>query len=552
MELLDTFKRARQTAVPLVGISCFDPADVITKLRTQNEEGAKTPIPLCTWDAMDGLKGLNKYGDAAVGSILSPGFEKMDDVKKREARKEWAQLTANPGAALAVISDLPGELFDEAKNERVVRGTIVFAMNLHRYFEDKPSGENGQVVQGIWNLRDRFKANRRTLVILGPAFNWPAEITNDVITIDVPLPSDADLKNIIETQVKDSGLSELTIKKMEQAIDAVRGLPSAFAVEQNVSMCLTKDGLVIDNLWERKISTIEQTAGLTVDRGAETFDDAGGLNQFKSFGLRLIKSDKAPLLYVRIDEIEKFLGGLGGNGQAGDNTGIAQDSLGVFLREMEDNGWNGMIALGHPGCAKSLITKGLANTATVVSGRRVLSVAMDLGATKNSLVGESEKRLRALFKVIKAVGGKRVCFVATCNDLEVMPPALRRRFKLGMWMFDLPNRAQKDDIWTINLKKFGLERPATLPDDTDWTGSDIRNVCEQADLLGCGLDEACQYVVFVAKNDPESITRLRNKADGKYLDANRPGVYRVEEQEQVAVAVADRPTQGRARRDETV
>ena len=550
MELLDTFKRARQTAVPLVGISCFDPADVILKLRTQNEEGAKTPIPLCTWDAMDGLKGLNKYGESAIGSVLTPGFDKMDDNKKREARKEWSQLTANPGAALAVISDLPGELFDQT-GERQVRGTIVFALNLHRYFEDKPSGDNGQVVQGIWNLRDRFKANRRTLVILGPAFNWPAEITNDVITIDVPLPSDTDLRNIIETQVKDSGLKALEEKVMEQAIDAVRGLPSAFAVEQNVSMCLTKDGLAVNNLWERKISTIEQTPGLTVDRGSETFDDAGGLEQFKSFGLRLIKSSKAPLLYVRIDEIEKFLGGLGGNGQAGDNTGIAQDSLGVFLREMEDNGWNGCIALGHPGCAKSLITKGLANTATKISGRRVLSVAMDLGATKNSLVGESEKRLRALFKVIKAVGGKRVCFVATCNDLEVMPPALRRRFKLGMWMFDLPSREQKNEIWSINLKKFSLERPATLPDDSDWTGSDIRNVCEQADLLGCSLDEACQYVVFVAKNDPESITRLRNKADGKYLDANRPGVYRAEQQEAVTVT-PDAPTSGRARRDDSV
>lgn len=551
MELLDTFKRARQTAVPLVGISCFDPADVITKLRTQNEEGAKTPIPLCTWDAMDGLKGLNKYGESAIGAVLTPGYDKLDDVKKREARKEWMQLTANPSAALAAISDLSGELFD-AQGERQVRGTIVFALNLHRYFEDRPSGDNGQVVQGIWNLRDRFKANRRTLVILGPGFVWPAEITNDVITIDVPLPSDADLRNIIETQVKDSGLKSLEERIMEQAIDAVRGLPSAFAVEQNVSMCLTKDGLAVSNLWERKISTIEQTPGLTVDRGSETFDDAGGLNQFKSFGLRLIKSGKAPLLYVRIDEIEKFLGGLGGNGQAGDNTGIAQDSLGVFLREMEDNGWNGMIALGHPGCAKSLITKGLANTATVVSGRRVLSVAMDLGAAKNSLVGESEKRLRALFKVIKAVGGKRVCFVATCNDLEVMPPALRRRFKLGMWMFDLPNREQKDEIWTINLKKFGLERPATLPDDTDWTGSDIRNVCEQADLLQCSLDEACQYVVFVAKNDPESIARLRNKADGKYLDANRPGVYRAEQQEAIAAVAPDAPVSGRARRDETV
>lgn len=540
MDLLKSFKAARQVAVPIVTISCYDPADVIKKIRGSVEEGAKTAIPLFQWDCMDGLKGLNKVANAALEKILKVGAD------------EWPALTANPGAALGFMSDLPGEVRD-GSGAIQVRGSVVFMLNGQRFFEDVPSNTNAQVLQGIWNLRDRYKANRRTLVILGPAFKYPAEITNDVISLDVPMPTEEELKGIITGQVKDAGLSELTQARITQAIDAVRGLPSAFTVEQVTAMSLTKDGLEIDQLWERKIATMEQTAGLSVDRGDEVFDDAGGLDQFKTFGLRLIKSAKAPLLYVRIDEIEKFLGGLGGGGNAGDNTGVSQDALGVFLREMEDNGWNGLITLGHAGTGKSLITKGLANTATKITGRRVLSVAMDLGSTKNSLLGESEKRLRALFKTLKAVGGKRVCFIATCNDLDVMPPALRRRFKLGMWMFDLPNREQKDAIWKINLTKFGLKRPAALPDDVDWTPADIRNVCEQADLLGCSLDEACQFVVFVAKNDPESIARLRAKADGKYLDANRPGVYRATKQETL-VPATDAPVSGRAsaRRGEEV
>jgi len=537
MELLKAFKAARVAAVPIVAVSCFDPADVIKKIRASNEEGAKTPIPLVQWDAMDGMKGLNTAGKAAVAAVL-----KGDE-------KDWPGMTSNPGAALGFMSELPGEQREGGRPDGAIqmRGTIVFALNLHNYFEDRPSKENAPIVQGVWNLRDRFKANRRTLVVLGPGFKFPAEIANDVISLDVPMPTDEELTAIIAKEVSGvAGLAALDEKTMQSAVDAVRGLPSAFTVEQVSRMSMTKEGIAIDELWERKISTMEMTSGLSVDRGTETFDDAGGLDQFKTFGLRLVKSEKSPLLYVRIDEIEKFLGGLGGGGNAGDNTGVSQDALGVFLREMEDNGWNGLIALGHAGAGKSLITKGLANTASKLTGRRVLSVALDLGATKNSLLGKSEERLRTLFKVLKAVGGKRVCFIATCNDLDVMPPALRRRFKLGMWMFDLPTRPQKDAIWKINLTKFGLKKPARLPDDTDWTGADIRNVCEQADLLGCSLDEACNYVVFVAKNDPDSISRLRAKADGKYLDANRPGVYRAARQEELVPSL-DAPTQGRAK-----
>src|SRR6266545_4720385 len=48
-----------------------------------------------------------------------------------------------------------------------------------------------------------------------------------------------------------------------KAIDALVGL-AAFPAEQVLSMSLSKNGLDLERLWERKRQAIEQTPGLTV------------------------------------------------------------------------------------------------------------------------------------------------------------------------------------------------------------------------------------------------------------------------------------------------
>jgi len=532
MELLKSFKSARQVAVPLIGITTYDQADVIKKLRASVEDGAKTPIPLFTWDIMDGLKGLNKVANAALEKIL--GGDPL----------EWPQLTSNPATALGKMSDLPGEVRN-ADGSIQTRGSIVFMLNAHRYFEDRgSSNSNAPVLQGIWNLRDRFKANRRTLVLLGPAFTFPAEISNDVITLDVPLPTEEELQGIVKTQVQDAGVKELSSDLLSQAVDAIRGLPSAFTAEQITAMSLTKEGLEVDNLWERKIVEFEKTPGLSIDRGTESFDDIGGLGAFKAFAMRLIKGNRCPLIFVRLDEIEKMLAGAGAAGGPGDNTGVSQDALGVLLRYMEDEDWVGILCPGVPGTGKSLITKALANTATKVTGKKALSVGMDLGAARDSLVGASEKKIRDIMKRLKGLGGKRVCILATCNRLEALPPELLSRFRLGRWYFDLPSAEERQGIWKINLAKYGVKGP--LPEDTNWTGREIRNACDIASRLGCTVKEAAEYIVPVAKSDPESINRLRRQANGKFLSASYPGAYKMDGDLGGVSTVSDAPTQGRA------
>jgi len=540
MNMTDRLKAARRVAVPLVAIATPDPADTIRTVRAAFENGAKTPIPIVCWDSMNGLTGLNAVGRSAIAKALGV-----------EDPTEWPAMTSNPGAALALMAQMPGEQRDTG-GALTQRGSIVFMMNAHRYFEDKPGVNNGQVLQGIWNLRDLYKADRRTLVpLVVPGTKFPPEIAQDVVLFDEPYPDDAALQKIIVDQAKAGGLDKIDDALVASATDALRGL-SAFSAEQIMAMSIDveQSTLNVDELWSRKISVVEQTEGLTVDSGAETFDDVRGLENFREFAMGLIKSKRSPTLYVRIDEMEKYFGGLGSAGGPGDNTGTTQDRLGVILKEMEDNGYTGIVTVGHAGTGKSLVTKALANTATKVTGRRVLSVALDLGATTGGIVGESERKIRTAMKVLKSLAaGGRICFVATCNAIDDLPPALKRRFKLGTWMFDLPEREEKDAMWELMMKKYGIKKQS-MPDDTDWTGADIRNVCDVADNLECGLAKACQFVTFIAKSDPDAITNLRRKADGKFVSASKPGVYRAKFTDKPFAPQATQPSSRRAARTE--
>lgn len=96
-------------------------------------------------------------------------------------------------------------------------------------------------------------------------------------------------------------------------------------------------------------------------------------------------------------------------------------------------------------------------------------------------------------------------------------------------MFDLPTKEEREAIWQINLKRYELDANQPRPDDTDFTGSDIRNVCDLAYRLCCPLKQARKFIVPVAKSDPAAILKLREAADGKFLSAStdaNDGVYR--------------------------
>ncbi|MFI5113530.1 MAG: AAA family ATPase [Terriglobales bacterium] len=389
------------------------------------------------------------------------------------------------------------------------------------------SWTNQLTVQAVANLRDEFKANRRTLVILSIDGKLPPLFSDDVPLLKDPLPTEQELVVIADGLVEDANkklaekqrwLVKIDGETISKAAKLCRGM-NRFAAEEAVSRNLNKGRLDLENLALAQRLVIEQTSerALTFYRGAETFDDIGGLDQIKAFTHDLFNGQEPPRVIVQIEEIEKAMAGSGSG--FGDSTGVSQDQLGVLLSEMEDNDWVGFLLVGHAGCSKSLLSKAMGNT------HKIPTLRLDLGACMGQYVGQSQQKIRKNMGILRAFAGDGAFFIGTSNDLGVIPPALRRRFRYGVWMSDLPHRDEREAIWSINLKKFALDAEQDRPKDDDWTGSDIRNVCDLAYRLRCPLTRAATYIVPVSKSDPSAIEKLRASANGKFLSVSVPGAY---------------------------
>jgi SpoVK/Ycf46/Vps4 family AAA+-type ATPase len=281
------------------------------------------------------------------------------------------------------------------------------------------------------------------------------------------------------------------------------------------------------DLWERKRQQIEQTPGLSVWRGGETFDDIAGVENIKSFVTRLAGGPQAPRVCVFLDEIEKAMGNAGG-----DTSGVKADQLGALLTWMQDRKALGIIAIGAGGGGKSMVAKATGNA---LGG---LTISMDLGGMKGSLVGESEQKLRTGLKVIDATSQGSVLVFATCNRIAVLPPELRRRFTMGTFFFDLPTYEERLAIWKLYLKKYGMNdvSPAaasTGTNDHDWTGAEILQCCDIAHRLNCCLADAAAYVVPIAKSAADQLDDLRTQASGRFISASYPGIYRYDKRSTV-------------------
>lgn len=472
--LKQQFIAARKFGVPLLAIETPDMAATIALCVSALNGGGS---PCYAWDIVSGLAPLNKAAAAKTNSE-----------------------TMNPVDMLLFAKQLD-------------KGACVFVMNAHRFWD------NEATVQAVWNLRDPFKESGRTLVLLAPVAHMPIELERDVLVLDEPLPDDEQLGEIASKLYDQIGSTKkFPADQRLETIRASRGL-SAFGAEQAIAMSLTKQGIDTQQLWVHKRKMIEQTKGLRVYTGGETFKDIGGIERIKEFGARLFNGSEPPSAIVWVDEIEKAMAG--SSGAVADSSGTSQDQLGQLLVEMQNNEWAGMILPGPPGCAKSLFAKALGTS------HNVPCIQLDLGAMKGSLVGQSEQQIREAMKVIKAVAGKNAYWVATCNRMESLPPELRRRFTDGIWFFDVPDAKERASIWSIMRAKYGIRSDDVQPDDTDWTGADIRSACSIAKRLRLSLVEAATYITPVAKSDPESIQRLRRLANGRFLSASHAGTYQL-------------------------
>lgn len=473
MSIVEKIKAARRVSVPIVAIQS---SDLLQTIRQIHEAPEMNGCPRLQWDCVRGPTALNESGSAALGQ-LDPNE------------------CGDPVGMLDQARNLPPE-------------SMLFFHNAHRFLDGVG------VVQGIMNLRDLFKRDRRTLVLLGCQLQLPLELRGDVYSIDEPLPSGDEIDAIVSGVHSDAGM-DLEDGVLSVAHRAVQGL-TAFQIDQLTALSLRKDGLNTEALWSAKYKQISQTKGLSVFDKPMSFDGLAGLSAVKDHVRDVMHGRKQQQAVVWIDEVEKAVAG------KGDLTGITQDQIGQLLEYMANNVSAGLIFLGHPGTGKSAIAK----CAGTDSG--VPTIRFDLGAMQGSLVGESQAAIRAALKTVDAITGGDALWIVTCNDIKALPPELQSRFSLGTYFFDLPNGEERAGAWNIHRKAYDLEGDDSCLEvnDAGWTGREIMYACNNAYITGKPIAHEAKRVIPQCKANRGTIEALQQFADGRFLDASSGTEYR--------------------------
>lgn len=391
-------------------------------------------------------------------------------------------------------------------------GTALLLLhNFHKFLT------NPEVIQTTFTQLVTGKQQRTFIIVLAPIVQVPVELEKLFVVLDHALPDREQLERIGRELTSDSPDDLPKGEDLQRVLDAAAGL-TRYEAEGAFALSLTRNNTIRpDVIWDLKAQTLRKNNLLALHRGDERFDSLGGLTNLKDFCRRALRPGKR-----------------------------------VSAR--------GVLLLGVPGSGKSAFAKALGNE----TGRPTL--LLDIGALMGSLVGQTESNLRQalriadamspcvlfvdeLEKALSGVGGSGdsgvstrmfgtvltwlsdhtsdVFFVGTSNDISKLPPEFARAERFdSVFFLDLPVGPEKDSIWKMYRSQFGIAESQSRPDDTSWTGAEIRSCCRLAALLDITLTQAAYHVVPVAVTAAEQVERLRTWASGRCLAASAPGIYR--------------------------
>lgn len=482
---LDTLIRARY---PLIYLVTWEEQRVDTLVADIAKAHGKD---LIEWTSTKGLKAL-------VGTMKGPQGDE----------------TREPVAALHAIARMPNP-------------SIVLLKDFHRHFEDPVT------VRALRELGFALKSAFTTAIVVAPTLKIPEELEKDVSVIDVPLPSKADLMNLLKDIIRvvtknKRAVVELNRDQADQLVSAAHGLTLAEA-ENAFAKAIAQDARLDGNdvrlILEEKSQVVRKSGLLEYFATDQTLAEVGGLKHLK-----------------------KWLAGRQG--------AFSEAARAFGLPEPK-----GLLLLGVQGCGKSLTAKSIATS------WRLPLVRLDMGRIYSGYIGASEENLRRAIRVVESLapvvlwideiekglagssGGQSdsgvsarvfgtmltwlqektspVFVVCTANRIDGLPPELLRKGRFDeIFFIDLPTEAERTDIFHIQLTKRGRV-PTEFPlkdfarASIDFSGAEIEQVLVSAmydafaggaQLTAAHVLQAISDTLPLAVTMAEDINRLRDWA----------------------------------------
>lgn len=331
---------------------------------------------------------------------------------------------------------------------------IYLLKDFHTYMEAP------EIVRQLRDLASSLRHTKKTIIVVSPVLKIPAELEKAITIVDMPLPSQDDLRTMLNERILGSGAPRryevsLNDEETEALVRAAQGLTLAEA-ENAFARAIVSDGALsgrdIGAIIDEKKQVIRKSEVLEYCDVGEDLVDVGGMG--------LLKSWLAKRVHAFGDDARRY--------------GLPAP--------------RGILLMGVQGCGKSLVAK------TIASTWHFPLLRMDMSRIFQGYIGSSEQNMRKavqlaetlapvvlwIDEIEKAFSGIEgsgssdagttarvvgtfltwiqektapVFVVATANEVQGLPPELLRKGRLDEIFFvDLPRTRERADIFEIHLR----------------------------------------------------------------------------------------------------
>lgn len=446
----------------------------------------------------------------------------------------WRDLENNPPGGVQLGQPDPQKVPQEILE--LPEEALFVLKDFGHYLQAKTYSYFDVVIAWLGEIRDVLASTGRTVMFLGPDFEIPPALANDITAQDFPLPDDPAIEQCVKFVLDGHPVDSSSLLSI---VSACRGMTQQ-QVEDRTALAL------------RKYKTLNPDAA------------------------RLILHEKAEIL--RRSGLLKYLdppdGGLdliGGCDHVKRHIQRDKTCLSPEARAFGIDPPRGLLLTGIPGCGKTQISL------CTASELGIPLIQFDVGSMMSKWVGETEANvrtalqqvesmapcvlqmdeiekgfgsvghdgdsgasLRAFGTVLKWLSERTttVYVIMTANDVSKLPPEFTRKGRIDeIYGIYLPTQEERVDIFRIHLGlknrdplKFDLEALAEATEG--YTGADVKEVVTLGlklafhtgkELSTEHLLEAAPEIRPLSQTDPERVAAMTEWLDRHAKPASRRG-----------------------------
>ena len=285
MNPLDRLKVLINSSTPIVIMETVEELRAVSLVRAACSE---LNMAVFEWTIADGLV---RSGSNAPAAPAQP-YARAATIPQSNSEGDRLARSVMISSAVDTVSTQKSPIYNStdpvqalANLETMTLEAVFILKDFHRHMD------NPVVVRRLRDVGQKFSANRRTLVLTAPTVEMPPELASLVEFLDLPLPDQPRLREIIrETYTRLSGTHTLKLQLDANGVDAMaanlRGLTEEEAdraISQTLVAHLALSTDCVTDVLDAKKSLLKRSQMLEFVEAKDNMASVGGLENLKNW-----------------------------------------------------------------------------------------------------------------------------------------------------------------------------------------------------------------------------------------------------------------------------